>query len=311
MAKFTYEFVKEYFKKEGCKLLSKEYANYTTKLHYICQCGHEHFIRFAHFKKGKCRICPICQKKKDIKNLTHTYEYVKKFFKKNKCILLSKEYINNRIKLEYIAQCGHKHIITFKDFSRGHGRQCRECFKKSQNKHCLFSYDFVKKIFEDRGCILLDKNYPGGRKHKMNYIAQCGHRHQVTFNNFHRHNRGTVCPACAIKKNSGETYYNYKKDLTEKERIYRRHDKRNVEWRKKIFERDDYTCQITGKKGGDLVAHHLKLYSKHKELRFEIDNGVTLNKEFHKFVHKIFGKNHDVDIGELVEAQFLWDSGCR
>ena len=39
--KLTYEFVKNSFKKEGYKLLSKEYRGPHRKLDYICPKGHE------------------------------------------------------------------------------------------------------------------------------------------------------------------------------------------------------------------------------------------------------------------------------
>lgn len=57
------------------------------------------------------------------------------------------------------------------------------------------------------------------------------------------------------------------------------------DWRKSVFERDDYTCMICGKVGGELNAHHIKPYAKYEELRFDLDNGITLCKECHKKVH--------------------------
>jgi len=29
-------------------------------------------------------------------------------------------------------------------------------------------------------------------------------------------------------------------------------------WREKVFKRDNYTCQVCGKKGGYLIADHIK-----------------------------------------------------
>lgn len=66
-----------------------------------------------------------------------------------------------------------------------------------------------------------------------------------------------------------------------------------VDWRKKVFERDNYKCQKCGVRGGDLNAHHILSYKDHPSERINIQNGITLCEKCHKKQHsqddKIYG----------------------
>lgn len=52
-------------------------------------------------------------------------------------------------------------------------------------------------------------------------------------------------------------------------------------WRKSVFERDNYTCVLCGESGCYLEADHIKTFAHHPELRFDIENGRTLCKPCH------------------------------
>ena len=67
-------------------------------------------------------------------------------------------------------------------------------------------------------------------------------------------------------------------------------DRRNSDyktWRIKVFERDDFTCQVCGYFNGcgvkrrDLNAHHIIPWIDSLELRYEIYNGITLCVQCH------------------------------
>lgn len=58
------------------------------------------------------------------------------------------------------------------------------------------------------------------------------------------------------------------------------------EWRTAVFERDTYTCQKCRSKGGRLEAHHIIAWVDDKNLRFDVNNGITLCKCCHNQIHK-------------------------
>jgi len=57
------------------------------------------------------------------------------------------------------------------------------------------------------------------------------------------------------------------------------------EWRIAVFERDNYICQECGIRGGKLQSHHIKGWSDNPDLRFDINNGITLCLECHAKKH--------------------------
>lgn len=54
------------------------------------------------------------------------------------------------------------------------------------------------------------------------------------------------------------------------------------EWRRQVFERDDYTCVFCGARGVRLNADHIKPFASHPELRFDLNNGRTLCEDCHR-----------------------------
>lgn len=59
-------------------------------------------------------------------------------------------------------------------------------------------------------------------------------------------------------------------------------------WRRKVYERDYYTCQLCGKESnGDLEGHHIIPFSERQDLIFDVSNGITLCKKCHRQIrHK-------------------------
>lgn len=82
----------------------------------------------------------------------------------------------------------------------------------------------------------------------------------------------------------GENHPRYKGNARAREIAMGRYDYKA--WRNAVFQRDDYTCQECGTRGRRLNAHHIKKWADYPELRFDVDNGITLCEDCHNKIPK-------------------------
>ena len=95
------------------------------------------------------------------------------------------------------------------------------------------------------------------------------------------------------ESHKGIKSYNWKGGITSKNKEIRNGIEFRL-WREAVFARDNWTCQKYGIRGQkdvhlDLHPHHIKNFAEYPELRFTIDNGITLSMKAHKEFHKKFG----------------------
>ncbi len=189
--RLTYDFVFNYFKEHGCKLLSKEYINNRTPMDYICSCGNQDIITFDSFKRGsRCRKCKA--EKISSKNKKYSFEDVKHYIEKEGYILLSKEYINFSTHL--IVQCpeGHEpYPVTWDNFKRG--RRCPECAKIIRANSRRLSFKKIEKYMSTcEGYELLSTNYENNIT-PLTFKCPEGHIFEMDWAHFSRGQRCTEC----------------------------------------------------------------------------------------------------------------------
>lgn len=72
-------------------------------------------------------------------------------------------------------------------------------------------------------------------------------------------------------------------------------------WREEVLERDMHKCSISGRTD-DLQVHHIfpKAEGINPEKAFDVNNGITLNKEVHNEIHQLIHRGSDYE--EAVET---------
>lgn len=123
--KYTYIDVQNYFKEQGCELLSKNYVSSNVPLDFMCACGQKSSVTFGHFRMG--RKCMGCKSNRAADSRRKDVKEVQDIFAKDGYELLSKEYINTKIPLKFRCPNGHEHTITLNNWKIG--RRCRKCYE--------------------------------------------------------------------------------------------------------------------------------------------------------------------------------------
>ena len=88
------------------------------------------------------------------------------------------------------------------------------------------------------------------------------------------------CRQCSLKHRKGPENGRWKGGITPSTKRLRASPE-YAAWRKKVFERDRYTCIWCGNRGS-LHADHILPFSTHIELRLDVSNGRTLCIDCHK-----------------------------
>jgi hypothetical protein len=211
-----------------------------------------------------------------------TYEEVKEAFDQRGYRLISEEYRNSREKLKYVCPEHPDKIneIQYQNFKQGQG--CFYCYGTKK-----YTLEEVRNEFLKAGYALQEIDYKNNST-KMRYTCP-SHPDKDTSITLKDLMRGVRCSYCYRDNSKGENHPSYNPDLSDEERAYKRNDIEYYDWRRKVFERDSYTCTTCGdNKGGNLVAHHKDGYGWCRERRTDIDNGVTLCKQCHKDFHILY-----------------------
>lgn len=163
--------------------------------------------------------------------------------------------------------------------------RCRSCAPKERVKN----YPGVQQRFKDgyKEWIAIPENREKvSERSRQQVINQGGIPNAVHFTS---------------ERVTGEASYNWKGGITPESKKLRSGTK-SVAWRKAILQRDHFTCQLCNQLGYKLQAHHKKAWSAYPELRYDLENGVTLCEDCHKNkAHSGAWRNPPIEWNQLIK----------
>lgn len=208
----------------------------------------------------------------------------------------------------------YNNFTKLKSYRESKNYYCQSCNAKVNNR--LPIEEVIKRVESlQNGYKLLNPNDYENHDSVLKISCDKNHEYETTMASVQQ---GCKCNVCWDEINKirwiGEGNPRYNPELTERTRWRNRDTLEVVEWRRSVYERDNFTCQCCGQYQGNLHAHHLDGYDWAVEKRVDVDNGITLCSECHKEFHGLYGYGNNtrqqteeflIKVGKLTEQERL------
>ena len=213
----------------------------------------------------------------------------------NRTLNLSDSYLS----WQCLCECGNKKAVPSRYLRRGQVKSCG-CLgsePKTPRK------DWTNQKFGLLTAISYATTKNGATFWKCS--CECGNEKEINIRSL-LIGKTKSCGCNSLAAISGKNNHNWNPSLTDKERIAKARKGKTSKYRKwqlAVFKRDGYTCQISGKKGGKICAHHLTPWAINKSLKFDASNGITLHESIHLLFHNKYGYKNATkeDFAEFTE----------
>ena len=262
-------------------------------------------------------ICDYCGKefkKKPSEIGKHNFccrECYKKALKDN--IKLNPNYKeNNSKKCDY---CGKDIRVTKSKQKRNEHNFCsKECFGKWESENLIGdNASNYKNALINKRCPICNKEFSTYFNSQIYCSVECKSKTQTSRKTlicsncekefertasqiFWANQRGyehIFCSKkCQFEYHKGKNHPHWFKDRTQLKEPNKslRWSKEMKDWRKAVYKRDNYTCQMCGNRSSKdnaviLNAHHIERFVDNENLRFDINNGITLCEDCHKLTY--------------------------
>ena len=194
-----------------------------------------------------------------------------------------------------------KHRILIKKWKHWGGHRClMECLCcKKLFEITGYEYKIGRGKFCSKSCIAKESKNGFKKGHKINLGSHCLKTTKIKISKANTGNKLPPRSKEEIKKRIETRHKNgwwknieahreimkgvYKRwALKDRAVKNERNDPAYQQWRKEVYKRDNWKCKIENEDcSGRIIAHHILGWSKFPELRYKINNGITLCQAHH------------------------------
>lgn len=257
---------------------------------FVCKNNSSHIYKqtIQHFSEGcGCKFCSHQEINKE-ESLGMIFPFVKDIWSEKNDKSCYDYYQNSGISVWWKCQNGiHPDYKRKISSSNTHGFRCPKCSHidaGNKNSIDLTGMEFGKlKVIK----------YGYSKNNRRYWLCQCSCGSEPKYISVGHLISGSIisCGCYHIESISGENNRNWKGGITA-ENLSARSSSEYERWRKAVYKKDNFTCQCCGKKCNKLNAHHIYSFSDHKEIRYDLTNGITMCEKCH--YSSIIGSFHNI-----------------
>lgn len=257
-----------------------DYRNGNFYWECLCECGNIVEVSRSNLTRNNTKSCGCLRK------IPRTDTLQRKFGR-----LKPIRYLENK-KYECLCDCGNIIIVNGALLRKGHTKSCG-CLTKDKTNLVGLRFDrllVIEKIIKNN-------------KARLKCVCDCGKIIETCPNRLvNKKTRSCGCLARELSIQRGkllkkEKHPCWNHELSKEERECSQNRSLNPElkqWRNAVYRKDKFTCNICkDNRGKNLNAHHLFAWNKYKNLRFDINNGITLCNKCHTKFHKLYGSGNN------------------
>lgn len=190
-----------------------------------------------------------------------------------------------------ICDCGNNSVKSGMSMKSGITKSCG-CLKQNYNIKRSEKYQIGQRYEMLEVLKYMGKDL----KNKTSWLCRCDCGREVEIKSSALPKRKS-CGCMKVNNLKGKANPNWNHNLSDQDRMilnnrYIKYGEQYKNWHREILERDDGMCQIS-LEYGEMEVHHLYSWNSHPDLRFDIDNGITISKKLHREFHSKYGKGNN------------------